>query len=60
MQCAWGEGSLLGADLQSCWYPDVEYADVDSSNEDRSANHDPLRSPSIRYNNTNTVDDDLQ
>jgi hypothetical protein len=46
--------------LQARWYPNVKDADIDRGDENRSGNHDRPRSSAIRYNDTDTVDDDLQ
>ena len=52
--------SLLVIDLQPCWYPDVEDTDIDCRNENRRTNHDGPGSPSIRYDDADTIDDDLE
>jgi hypothetical protein len=54
------ESDLLRVNLKPRWYPDVEDTDVDNSDENCSANHDPSRTPSIRHDDTDTVNDDLQ
>jgi hypothetical protein len=51
---------LLVVDLQPRWYPNVVHADIDHSDKHCGGNHDHPRSLSIRYDDTDTVDDDLQ
>lgn len=46
--------------LQPRRYPDIENADVDRSNKDSGPDHDPFRVSSIRHDDPNTIDDDLQ
>lgn len=48
------------ADLKACWDPNVEDTDVDCRNENSSGNHDASRVLAVWYDNTDTVDDDLQ
>jgi hypothetical protein len=54
------KGNLLRIDLQPCWYPDIEDTDVDNCDKNRSTDHDQSRTPPVRDDDTDSVDDDLQ
>jgi hypothetical protein len=47
-------------DLQPRWYPYIEHADVYGCHKGRGGDHDHPRSPPIRYDDADAVDDDLQ
>lgn len=51
---------IMVVDLETRWDPDIEDTDVDCGDENGSGNHDVPRALSIRHNDTDTVDDDLQ
>jgi hypothetical protein len=57
-----GEGNecLPLTSLQSRRYPDVEYADVDNSDDYGSADHYLFRSTTVRNDDSDAVDDNLQ
>lgn len=46
--------------LQAGRYPDVEYTDVNCRDERGRRNHDHSSTFSIRHDDANTVNDDLQ
>jgi hypothetical protein len=46
--------------LQSSGDPYAIYRDVDGGDKGGSANHDHLRASSVRNNNSDTIDDNLQ
>jgi hypothetical protein len=53
-------GDLRRVYLQTSRYPDGEHTDIDCCNKGSCRNHDPFSTLSIGYDDTNTVNDNLQ
>jgi hypothetical protein len=55
-----GKMIILMVDLHAGWNPNVEHTDVDRSHQGRNDNHDQSGMTAIRYDETDSVDDDLK
>lgn len=53
-------GIVLLIDLQARWNPNIKDSDVDNCHKNSGANHDGAGSPSVWYDDANTVDDNLK
>lgn len=51
---------ILMADLKTCRYPYVENTKIDCSDKHSGRDHNLSRVSAVGYNDTDTIDDDLQ